>query len=144
MNEYFASYAGAKRDRENTGIETRKEPTAIELANTKARVNAEFDRLAKSIAARAEWNEQFDAYEIPLLLEVLEEKRSEELTAGMSMNWIRSWQANGRARSILLTDARATVVYKAHDERRRASAERPVRYFGFTDEAGFRVFLFGR
>ena len=75
-------------------------------------MNAEFDRLSNSIAAGVESNAGLRPSEIALLLEVLEEKRSEELTTGMSMDWIRSWRANGRARSILLTDSRAVLVVR--------------------------------
>lgn len=148
MNEYFASYPGTQSGRDggkNAGVaDGSAEPTAIELANARAQVNAGFDRLSKSIAAGTESNAGLGASEIALLLEVLEEKRSEELNAGMSMSRIRSWQANGRARSILLTDARAALVYTELNARRHAASERPVRYFGFADDAGFRVFEFGR
>jgi hypothetical protein len=35
-------------------------------------------------------------------------------------------------------------VYNALNARRQANAEPPLRYFGFSDAAGFRVFEFGR
>lgn len=120
------------------------EPTAMELANARARVNTGFDRLSTSISAGVDFNAGLGASEIALLLEVLEEKRAAELSAEMSINRIRLWQGNGRARSILLTDPRATRVYSALNTRRLADAEPPLRYFGFVDEAGFRVFEFGR
>jgi hypothetical protein len=144
MNEYFASYAGTQsgnHGRNDAGGCT--EPTAVELANATVRVNAGFDHLARSIATGSESNEGLGASEIALLLEVLEEKRSQELSAGMSINRIRSWQGNGRARSILLTDPRAAGVYNTLKARRHADAEPPLRYFGFSDTAGFRVFEFG-
>jgi hypothetical protein len=148
MNEYFASYPGAQSDRDGRrdAGETRgrADPREVELANAKARVNADFDHLSKSIGAGADSSAGLEDSEILLLLEVLEEKRAEELKAPMSAEWIRSWQANGRARSVLLKDPRAALIYRARDQRRRAAADRPVRYLGFVDEAGFRVFQFGR
>ena len=114
MNEHFARYPGTQSDPDgwkNTGVGGGcTEPTAVELANAKARVNAEFDRLSKSIATGSESNAGLRPGEIALLLEVLEEKRCEELTTGMSMDRIRLWRANGRARSILLTDARRACL----------------------------------
>jgi len=147
MNEYFASYPGAQSDRDGRSsagaVRGCTEPTAAELANAKVRVNAGFDRLAKSIATGSESNAGLGASEIALLLEVLEQKRSQELSTGMSMNRIRSWQGNEVARSILLTDPRVACVYNALNARRQADAEPPLRYFGFSDAAGFRVFEFG-
>lgn len=147
MNEYFAGYAGAQsrgNGRNQTGAAGGcPEPTAVELANANVRMNAGFDRLAKSIATGSESNAGLGASEIALLLEVIEEKRCQELSAGMSINRIRSWQGSGLARSILLTDPRAARVYNALDARRQADAEPPLRYFGFSDKAGSRVFEFG-
>ena len=131
MNEYFAGSGYA-------------EPTAIELADAKARVNTGFDRLSASISSGVDFNAGLGESEIALLLEVLEEKRAAELSAGMSITRIRLWQGNGQARIILLADPRVTRVYNALNARRLADAEPPLRFFGFVDEAGFRVFEFGR
>jgi hypothetical protein len=131
MNEYFAEGGWT-------------EMTALELANAKDRVNSGFDRLSTSISSGVDFNAGLGESEIALLLEVVEEKRAAELSAEMSMNRIRLWQGTGRARSILLTDPRATRVYNALNTRRLADAEPPLRYFGFADEGGFRVFEFGR
>jgi hypothetical protein len=148
MNEYFAGYTGAQSGPDawenEGGAGGSPHPASSELDNAKARVNAEFDGLSRSIAAGVQWNVGLNAREIALLLEVLEEKRSQELNALMSVDWIRSWTSNGRARSILLADSRAALTYQARDERRHAAVDRPVRYFGFMDEGGFRVFRFGR
>jgi hypothetical protein len=148
MNEYFGGFSGPQSDRDAWTTEGVTggcaEPTSFQLADAKARVNDEFDRLSRSIAAGVQSNAGLDAGEIALLLEVLEEKRSEELNATMSIDWMRSWKLNGRARNILLTDSRAALIYRARDERRHLTVDRPVRYFGFTDEGGFRVFRFGR
>jgi hypothetical protein len=148
MNEYSASYAGAQSGRDGRNQASAAggcpEPTAVDLANANLRVNAGFDRLAKSIATGSESHAGLGASEIALLLEVIEEKRSQELSTEMSMHRIRSWQGNGFARSILLTDPRVARVYNALHARRQADAEPPLRYFGFSDNAGFRVFEFGR
>lgn len=146
MNE-FAGYPGTQSNcgRNNAGIGGGfAEPTAVELANAKARVNAGFDHLATAIANGSGSNAGFGASEITLLLEVIEEKRSQELSTAMSINRIRAWRVNGCARTILMTDPRAARVYKVLNARRQAAAEAPLRYLGFTDKAGFRVFEFGR
>src|SRR5689334_21991271 len=148
MNEYFASYPGTQSDpggRKNADAAGEcADPTAFELANAKVRVNAGFDRLAKSIATGSESNAGLGATELALRPEVLEAERCQELSTGMSTNRIRSLQGNGLARSILLTDPRVAHVYNALNARRQANAEPPLRYFGFSDAAGFRVFEFGR
>lgn len=145
MNQYFGNYPGAQSEGERWKNEAgRIEPNSFQAADAKVRVNAEFDRLSRSIAARAEWNTGLNAREVALLLQIVEQKRSEELIAQISTEWIEAWQSNSRARSILLTDARAANIYKTCDARRQAAVERPVRYFGFVDQGGCRVFQFGR
>lgn len=147
MKQNCGNYLAAQIDLDGgkgTAGTSRTDPTSFELASAKARVNAEFDRLSQSISASADRTSGFDASEIARLLAILEEKRCEELATAMSMDWIRSWRLNGRAQNLLLNDSRAALIYKARNERRLPSADRPVRYFGFVDEGAFRVFRFGR
>ncbi len=148
MNEYFAGDAGTRRDAsgpygaalERDGAELKAGP----LTEARARVNAGFDRLAKSIATGSDANAGLGGDEIALLLGVLEEKRAEELSGAMPVHRARAWLANSEARTVLMRDPRAALIFRGLNSRRLSSAERPLRYFGFVDDAGFRVFEFGR
>jgi hypothetical protein len=105
------------------------------------KVTAEFDRLAKLIAAGAGGFRGFQTDERDALTAVIQEKRNEFLAGAPTGPWFEYWTADGRVHNVFRNDARAKAIYDAR-QARRPSVPMPMRYIGFRDNGECRVFRF--
>ncbi|MGD1068904.1 MAG: hypothetical protein ABSB15_02095 [Bryobacteraceae bacterium] len=125
------------------------EGTAGQIAwagEIRERVNAEFDRVRASIEAGSNKFRALDRNETATLLALLEEHRATVLAAGKAEYFIAQWQnPPDRLMRVLSGDVRWKAISDARAARRpRAEATAPIRYLGFDDAAGTRIYKFGR
>lgn len=93
-------------------------PSQIEWAELiKPRVNAEFDRVALAFRTVARHQAEADRLETEVVIEILEEKRREELARPEAGYFIKRWQELGdQVRQLIAEDPR----YQAIKEKRAA------------------------
>jgi hypothetical protein len=110
------------------------------------RVNAEFDRVRASIEAGSNKFRALDRNETANLLALLEEHRATVLADDRAEYFIAQWQnPPDRLMRVLNGDERWKTINDARAARRpRAEAAAPIRYLGFDDAAGTRIYKFGR
>jgi hypothetical protein len=112
----------------------------------RTRVTAEFDRFARSLNDGANRFRALDRAEISVLLAVLEEHRSSVLGMAHAEYFINQWQDPGdRVQRVVSADGRWKAITEARAGRMaKAPPVAPIRYMGFDDVAGVRIYKFGR
>ena len=115
-------------------------------AEIRIQVTAEFDRFAKSLNDGANRFRSLDRAEIGTLLAMLAEHRKSVLSAAQAEYFINQWQEPADCLQRLIG---ADLRWKAITETRvtrlpRMPAIAPIRYMGFDDISGIRVYKFGR
>jgi hypothetical protein len=115
-------------------------------AEIRDRVNAEFDRVRASIEEGSNKFRALDRNETATLLALIEEHRAQVLSAGQAEYFIAQWQNPAdRLMRVLNGDVRWKTINDARAARRpRGEAVAPIRYLGFDDAAGTRIYKFGR
>jgi len=110
------------------------------------RVRAEFDRVRRSIEAGSNKFRALDRTETATLLTLLEEHRTDALSADQAEYFIAEWQNPAdRLQRVFNGDERWRAIHDARAARRpRAEALAPIRYLGFDDAKGTRIYKFGR
>lgn len=106
-----------------------------------AKLGAEFDRLARSIASGSGAFRGFHTDELDSLAAIVREKKNQFLAGVPAGAWLEYWNTNGRVHEVFRNDARAKAIYDARQARRPA-VPMPMRYIGFRDNAECRVFRF--
>jgi hypothetical protein len=110
------------------------------------RVDAEFDRVRRSMEAGSNKFRALDRTETAALLVLLEEHRASVLSADQAEYFIAEWQNPAdRLQRVFNGDERWRAINDARAARRpRSETVAPIRYLGFDDAAGTRIFKFGR
>jgi hypothetical protein len=113
------------------------------------KLNAEFDRVVRSIQEGSSKFRGLDPGEIARLLAILEEKRAavfaEQSASGFTERLIEQWQHGmHRVQTMFGADDRVKAICEARAARRRVPEPGPVRYLGFDDGGGHRTYKFAR
>lgn len=112
----------------------------------RSQVAIEFDQLRVAIEAGSNKYRALDRSETSTLLAILEEHRANVLAADQAEFFITRWQsAHDGVQHLVLGDERSKTVLDARTARKvRTEAVAPIRYMGFDDSAGVRIYKFGR
>jgi hypothetical protein len=113
------------------------------------KLNAEFDRVARSVQEGSSKFRGLDPGEITKLIAILEEKRAavfaEQHSSGFAERFIEQWQHGmHRVQTMFGADDRVKAICDARSARRRVPEPGPVRYLGFDDGGGHRTYKFAR
>jgi hypothetical protein len=110
-----------------------------------AKINAEFDRVAKSVHEGSGKFRGLDPTEIATILVILEEKRVAVFAERDAPGFLEHWQHGlHRVQTMFGGDDRVKTICDARSARRRAPEPGPVRYLGFDDGGGHRTYKFAR
>lgn len=95
-------------------------PNQIELAiEIKAKVDADFDRVAAALRAASELRSEDFRAETTAVIAILEEKRAEVLGNDRAGEFIRDWQElSGRVAQLIATDPRYQAIRTEREKRR--------------------------
>jgi hypothetical protein len=109
-------------------------------------IGASFDRLAASIEAGTNRYRGLEPAEVSTLLGVLEEHRGKVLSHPDAQHFLDRWQDPvDRVQRLIHSDDRWKSIVEARSVRNpRPDVLVPLRYMGFDDAAGIRIFKFGR
>jgi hypothetical protein len=145
----LAPVAGGRNVLEGTAGQVSLLGTASQVswaAEIRDRVNAEFDRVRALIEEGSNKFRALDRNETATLLALLEEHRAHVLSVGQAEYFIAQWQNPAdRLMRVLNGDVRWKTINDARAARRpRPEAAAPIRYLGFDDAAGTRIYKFGR
>jgi hypothetical protein len=112
----------------------------------RARVSAEFDRVRSSIEAGSNKFRALDRTETATLLTLIEEHRAAVFSRDQADYFIAEWQNPAdRLQRVFNGDERWRAISDARAARRpKSEAAAPVRYLGFDDAGGTRIYKFGR
>ncbi len=84
-----------------------KQDQVKQAERIKARINAEFDRIAHALATSAAKQKDQDRDDVEAVIVILEEKRAEVMAKGQADYFINSWQeVNERVRELIVQDLR--------------------------------------
>ena len=109
------------------------------------KINAEFDRVARSIQDGSSKFRGLDPAETANLLTILEEKRAAVLAEQHSPSFVEHWlHGLHRIQTMFGADDRVKTICDARSARRRVPEPGPVRYLGFDDGGGHRTYKFAR
>jgi hypothetical protein len=110
-----------------------------------AKINAEFDRIARTIQEGSSKFRGLDPSEIATITAILEEKRAAVFAERDSPTFVAHWQHGlHRIQTSFTGDDRVKAICDARSARRRAPEPGPVRYLGFDDGGGHRTYKFAR
>lgn len=109
-------------------------------------VGQSFDRIAAAVAAGTNRYKSLTPEETSSLLAVVEEHRASVLGMCDARYFMDQWQDPiDRAQRLIHADARWLSMVEARAARNpRPDAVAPIRYMGFDDAKGVRIFKFGR
>jgi hypothetical protein len=109
-------------------------------------VNAAFDTFERSVLSDSNQSRPQDRAETASLLALLREHRTNVMAVSDARHFIERWrEPAGSLQSLVDGDRRWKAIAEARATRRSAVATiAPVRYLGFDDAAGMRIYKFGR
>ena len=112
----------------------------------RSQVNASFDRVLSSIQAGINRYKSLEADETATLLDLVEEHRVKVLGVADAQYFLDHWQDPvDRVQRLIHADDRWKLIVEARAARNpRPEAIVPLRYLGFDDASGTRIFKFGR
>lgn len=112
----------------------------------RSQISASFDRLVIAIESGNNRYRGLDAAEITALLEMVETHRAAILSIPDAQHFLDHWQDPvDRVQRLIHGDERWKGIMEARSLRNpRPDALVPLRYLGFDDTAGIRIFKFGR
>ena len=136
------------RDASGNDVHAAHAARAARAQEVAEKLNAEFDRLARSIQEGSNKYRGLEAAEISALMAILEEKRIAVFAgpAGQDTPAFTEHWEHGiyRVQAIFGADDRVKTICDARSARRRVPEPGPVRYLGFDDGGGHRTYKFAR
>jgi hypothetical protein len=122
-------------------------PNRVAWANEiRSRVGSEFERMRVSIESGSNKFRAIDRAETISLLSMLDAHRAEVFSATLAEYFIAEWQnPSDRLHRLINGDEHWKAINNARLARKvRIETVAPVRYLGFDDAAGVRIYKFGR
>lgn len=112
----------------------------------RSQVNVSFDRLANAVESGINRYKGLESSETASLLAIVEEHRAQVLGVADAQYFLDHWQDPAdRVQRLIHGDERWKSIVEARSLRHpRQDAPVPLRYMGFDDADGVRIFKFGR